>query len=258
MTAKPFRPTPAQQRALDIMRSRRDGAMASGEGFAVTTVEALEREGLCTVVKSNRADGILRRSRFPYFDAALTEKGWEGHERPAEPGPAYGEPTPADELRKGDTVVNIHTGGKGTWWGMNGLGSYTVEMGGASMHTQDGNWRLLERAPEPAEIPEVEPEPSAPQDPAEQRAVRDETGRAFAVGQRITWRTPDGYLLTGGITGFGIFDDGRRFVEFDADRRQVAPPARAPRGVDRKPGPVRTISPPEPTRVALDKRITPA
>lgn len=249
---KPFRPTPTQQRALDLMRSRHTGMINTGEGVTVTTVDILAREGLCTVDKSHRADGILRRTRFAYFEATLTDKGWEGHERPADPGPAYGEPTPAAELRKGDKVISIHTGRKGTWRGLNGLGSYTVDCSGAAMHVQDGHWRLLERAPEAKEAPAPAEEPSAPQEAAEERTARDSKGRVFTVGQRVTWRSVDGFLTTGEITGFGTFGTGKRSVEFNAETRQLAPPSRRTLGVDNSPGPARQISPPEPYRVALD------
>lgn len=266
MTAvKPFRPTPTQQSALDYMRARHDGRMETGDGFSVTTAEVLEREGLCTVEKSRRADGVLRGSRHKYFEATLTEKGWAGHERPAAPGPAHGVPTPAAELRQGDTVINIHTGRKGTWHGPNALGSYTVYSTGAPLHIADGNYRLLQRAPEAEETPEPQQLASAPEEPDvpldQDKPVPcaySPSGIRYERGMRVTLRSADGLWRHGEVTE--VYQAARTrepHLRFTCDARQVAPPRRPKRHMANSPGKRRADDGKTITAALNDKDLSP-
>lgn len=263
--AKPFRPTPTQQSALDYMRARHDGRMETGDGFSVTTAEVLEREGLCTVEKSRRADGVLRGSLHKYFEATLTEKGWEGHERPAKPGPAHGVPTPAAELHEGDKVINIHTGGEGIWHGPNALGSYTVYSMGTPIHIADGNYRLLERAPEVEETPEPQPPVSAPEEsdvPLDrERPVPhavSPSGTRYEPGMRVTLRTGDGMWRHGEVTEvYQAAHTREPHLRFTCDAYQVAPPRRPQRHMANGPGKRRADNGRTITAAVDDKDLSP-
>jgi hypothetical protein len=246
--------TAAQQGALDLMRSRHDGMINTGEGFAVTTVDVLARHGLCTVEKSHRADGILRSARHPYFEATLTDKGWEGYERPAEPGPAYGEPTPNEELAEGDRVINVHTGTEGVWQGSSQLGGWSVRMdhgGTANIFSNDGDhWRLVERA---AVAPVAEPEEEPQAAPASAAHAYDSKGRSWQVGQRAEFKTNDMFLYAGEIVGFGE-KGGEKIATIRVDTRRGAPASRPVyKGAPNLPGKPWPVDPPEDWDSSLTK-----
>jgi hypothetical protein len=263
--------TPTQQSALDLMRSRHTGMIHSGEGFAITTVDALARHGLCTVEKSRRADGVLRTTAYTYFEATLTDKGWEGHERPAEPGPAYGEPTPNDELGKGDRVINIHTGSEGVWQGPSQLGGWSVrEDIGATFNIHAGggdHWRLLERAPEAPAEPVVEPQEAASA-PAEDDVPLDQdkpvthaygpAGVRYEPGMRVTRRGRDGMWEHGEVTEvFEAAHTREPRLRFTVDAYQAAPPRRKQKWMDNKPGKRRSTEPRSAIALVADKDLSP-
>jgi hypothetical protein len=263
--------TDTQQGALDLMRSRHTGMINTGEGFAVTTVDALERHGLCTVYKSRRADGVLRSARYKYFEATLTEKGWEGHERPAEPGPAYGEPTPNAELGKGDLVINVHTGSEGVWNGRNDLGGWSVRDGiGATwyIHAGDGDhYRLVERAPE-VPVEAVEEPQEAASAPAEDKVPFDQdkplthayspAGVRYEPGMRVTLRGRDGIWSHGEVTEvFEAAHTREPRLRFTVDAYQAAPPRRRQKWMDNKPGKRRSTEPRPALALVADKDLSP-
>lgn len=249
--------TATQQGALGLMRSRYSGMIHSGQGFGVKTVEVLARHGLCTVEKSHRADGILRSAAYAYFEATLTDKGWEGHERPADDSRPYGEPTPNEELAKGDRVINVHVGHTGEWLGPSQLGGWSVRDDlGYSFNIfpeQGAHWRLLERAPVADEPEEKEEAPQA----APASAMRDSKGRTWMVGQRAEFKTVDGFLYSGEIVGFGEKDgEATAIVRVDSER---AAPASRPlyKGDPNLPGKSRPVSPPKDWPRPLNKINTP-
>ncbi|MGA5598326.1 hypothetical protein ACPCSE_29250 [Streptomyces cellulosae] len=128
--------------------------------------------------------------------------------------------------------------------------------------TEERPQQAAEEAPEPARqeapAPAVEepqraeaPAPEAPPAPA-----RYADGRRWEVGQRITWRSRDGFLFSGRVTGFDGTDAEPR-VKFEAETRQIAP-ARPVRGVPARPAKVTRLDPPKPLTVAIDRRVSPA
>ncbi|MFE6000234.1 hypothetical protein ACFQ6C_25795 [Streptomyces sp. NPDC056454] len=145
--------SPAGQRALTAMRARHDGALGSGEGFAITTMRPLERAGLITLSTWRAADRTLSTAtRSVQFTATLTDDGWAEHPRPAAPERPV--PTPESELLPGDVVANVHTGSAATWFGPSALApdTYVTQTAGATMNTGPGCWVFVSR-PEPTTAP---------------------------------------------------------------------------------------------------------
>ncbi|THA72515.1 hypothetical protein E6R60_26665 [Streptomyces sp. A0642] len=239
--------TPAQQRALDLMRTRHTGAIESGEGTALPTVLALAKARLCTVEIRHAADGILRSTRHRVFTATLTEAGWAGHERPAAPElPAA---TPEAELHQGDIVRNIHTATLGKWHGPSAYDpkGFTVHVSGSTLNTGPGCWQLVSRAQEQPERPEPAPTPDGPQTTA-----YSAQGAVYRIGQRVALRTTDGFLYSGPVREFTRDATGRTLLTFDADTRQIAPARRPPLGAIKRPFRRISVTPPEPWTVPLD------
>lgn len=102
--------------------------------------------------------------------------------------------------------------------------------------------------------PVTAPEP--PQEAGQAPHASDSKGRRWEAGQRAVFRTRDGFLMTGEVTGFGE-EDGQRTATVLVDTRQVAPAARAPKGITSRPGKPRPVEPPREWVQLLDE-LTPA
>jgi hypothetical protein len=256
--------TPAQERALAKMRANH-GKTSSGEGVSITTMRALERAGLVTMVTWSGADGVLRLgNKTEEFSAELTDAGWGEHERTTAPKYPHGEPTPESELQPGDVVVNVYTGDEGRWQGPNLMETYTVTRGGAHINTPEGCWRFVsrpeateeppaERAPlgscvawaegpeERTEFPEQEPEPL----PVPASYEWDSKERRWQQGQRAEFKTADGFLYAGEIVAFSV-EGGQKTATLRVDTRRAAPASRPMyKGDPNLPGKPRPVEPPQ-------------
>lgn len=125
--------------------------------------------------------------------------------------------------------------------------------------TKEQQQAAAEPAPAPASRPAVaEEQPTAAEPASEaQPPVYGPDGRAYRIGQRVTFRTSDGFLYTGPITGFGKEDGEGTTVTLNVDTRQVGPPSRVPKGMSARPGRARPVEPPQEWTRLLGK-ITPA
>jgi hypothetical protein len=202
-----------------------------------------------------RADGAVEG--YPAPSEATTAPA------PEPTGPAYGEPTPEDELRDGDTVMNVHTGAQGIWKGF-GMGSYLVKvMGSSYAHTGAGCWRFLSR-PEPAEPATALAGASAePEVPMDQEAPLTHAygpgGTRYEPGMRVTLRASDGLWNHGEVTEvYAAAHTRKPHVRFMVDAYQAAPPRRRQKWMDNKPGKRRSTSRPHPIVAAVaDKDLSP-
>lgn len=113
--------------------------------------------------------------------------------------------------------------------------------------------------PAAPQAPQTQPEPvqDVPAPAARPERHYSASGAAYAVGGRVTYRTPDSLWWHGEITKIEPGEDGALQVHFTVDAYQVAPPRRRSRHLAQRPGKRRTITP-ESHVVALDdKDLTP-
>jgi len=80
-------------------------------------------------------------------------------------------------------------------------------------------------------------------------------GRIWLAGERVTFKTNDGFLMTGTITGFGE-RAGQRTATVLVDTRRVAPASRPIKGIPNRPGKARPLTPPQEWTLPLDAKLT--
>lgn len=84
------------------------------------------------------------------------------------------------------------------------------------------------------------------------RSPRERTAGRYRVGQRVTYRTRDGFWEHGAI----VETDGKQLTLL-IDRKQVSPDPKPIPGVPNDPGPMRDVEPPEERIVDTDdKRLS--
>jgi hypothetical protein len=279
-TPEPEGLTEQQQAALDHMRAN-GGKAESGQGFTVTTLRVLERQGLCTLESWMGIESLHGGKLSESWVATLTDAGWGAHPRPQEP-----------TYKPGDTVTHVKLGGT---WTVEAVG-VTVgfsspsgvshdETGVTARNNATGQaFTALPRVWAPA-AQEVPQEPvSSPQDPKEPASDTcsvcgredcandvcgtepvtapterptvhyNRSGQSFRVGTRVTYRDRTGFWNHGPITSIEPGEDGRMKVTFTADAMQVAPARRPVKFVSNKPGRRSTVSNPHPWTVDLDDK----
>jgi hypothetical protein len=120
-----------------------------------------------------------------------------------------------------------------------------LRQGEALVMGLDGGLRQM-----PADIPEAEPEPAP--------VAYDGKGRPWRQGQRAEFKTRDGFLYSGKITGFGE-EDGQPTAMVLVDTRRAAPASRPMyKGDPNLPGKPRPVEPPQEWTQPLNKLTPPA